>query len=1183
MRGLLALVTVLAISVVGALVLANNLAHPWVRERVVALVRDSAGYQIEYRDVQLRGLTLQLDGLVVHATEPLRRLATPLLRAERVTAHLSPSAPQLRLLRIEKPRLTVVIDEHGRTSFDTPPGGGPAKPPTPLSRQAASLLGGRLPVRAVQIDDLDVSLLRAADGRVIERDTLRGLRLDLEAEPVATGTRLSVKTRREPIELRRTPRGHARGTLALALQATAREATLSVRIQVAAQDLVPALAVRELARIEAHATFANGQSAIDVRRLELGDEAVNATAALTVPDQGAPHVRHARGDVDALHVLELAAPWLPGVRLRAGKLHYRVEDFTLDRPATQAKLAVDGELDGLELEGIALGLAKVQLQAKPSAQGLHAEGQASLDRVQAEGVRGEGITLQLAGTQDAKGAITGEATLRFAALEQAARAREGELVLRVRELVGSDLASARGDVKLDARIASVEAPDLTVSGLRMRAHSPLNQLFTADATLEADNVRTPQLELPLQAELSWAGNQPTQGRARLEVHAAGWNTKLDATRRGESVDYELDLSAPDLVLLEPWLATDAAKRMPLASMATSLHSKGQLARISGAPRIRQRTELRMHGAALDDFRTRDLELELEGHGDVLRHQLRADLRVKGLQYADQQRDHDRVQLTASFDRVKSRLELALHTDKRAALAAKLAITDGVLDFDVEGKAADLTPLAGLLAQSQALAGFDVSELDVDLKTQGKLTGVIRRADARGIEWMEDPLLTLGGQGTLSVESKHFRWAQGDMEVGVPVASWKATLRGDGARRTIESDMRAAQVEGALGSERVTMADIFDHTTVSLTGGIKDGVVEHAQQVTIRRLEQHMAGGYAVGDVEASLHARREADGLIKIGELRVDNRAGGTRLSLSGGVQLSRDEQRLSVRSLLEQDLSRLPALFEGRGKLTMDVTLSSSDFRLFHSASKLKLEGATVRVPRHDVALESIDGELPVVTDFLVGRDGVELLRGARINPYAAQRFADQHPALGYRSFMSIARVHTPYFSFAPFAANLEVARNIVSLSQVELGVRNGIITGSGMFEYDGLDSKVDANLRASGVESSHGEPFDGNAALSIGLRERSVEGRADILRIGRRHLTDLLDMQDPLHADPAFNAIRRALRFGYPDRVKLSFQHGFANAGVEFGGLARLVKLNDIRGIPLGPLMERIMSSIQPQQATP
>ncbi len=118
---------------------------------------------------------------------------------------------------------------------------------------------------------------------------------------------------------------------------------------------------------------------------------------------------------------------------------------------------------------------------------------------------------------------------------------------------------------------------------------------------------------------------------------------------------------------------------------------------------------------------------------------------------------------------------------------------------------------------------------------------------------------------------------------------------------------------------------------------------------------------------------------------------------------------------------------------------------------------------------------------DLTYGRKGVELLRGVEVNPYAALRFADQHPLLRHRSFISIDSIATPLVSIAPFAANLKVEQNIVSLSQLEMGVRGGSITGDGVLDWNGADSTFRVNVRASGVKSSQGEPFDGNAALLL------------------------------------------------------------------------------------------------------
>ena len=150
------------------------------------------------------------------------------------------------------------------------------------------------------------------------------------------------------------------------------------------------------------------------------------------------------------------------------------------------------------------------------------------------------------------------------------------------------------------------------------------------------------------------------------------------------------------------------------------------------------------------------------------------------------------------------------------------------------------------------------------------------------------------------------------------------------------------------------------------------------------------------------------------------------------------------------------------------------------------------------------------------------------------------------------------------------------MSLRQFELGVRGGRITGQCGIDWDGPRSTLELHVRASGVQSSHGEPFDGNIAIAFSAADRTVEGRAEILRIGERHLLDLLDLQDPLHVDPGMNRIRTALLFGYPDTLRLVFDHGFASAHLELGGLARLVSIGDLRGIPMGPVVDRALGPL-------
>ena len=216
----------------------------------------------------------------------------------------------------------------------------------------------------------------------------------------------------------------------------------------------------------------------------------------------------------------------------------------------------------------------------------------------------------------------------------------------------------------------------------------------------------------------------------------------------------------------------------------------------------------------------------------------------------------------------------------------------------------------------------------------------------------------------------------------------------------------------------------------------------------------------------------------------------------------------------------------------------------------------------------------MPVSADVAVRAGRTVLLRQSGVNPYPALRFADQHPLLTHASFISAARLATPAFTAAPLAGNVKVEQNLVSVSQLEMGVRGGNVTGSCVLDWNGPRTTLEARVRATGVLSSQGEPFDGNAAVVVSAADRSVEGRAEILRIGRRHLLDLLDLQDPHHANAATNRVRHALALGYPDRVRVTFDHGFASARVTFGGLAGLVRLEDLRGIPMGPLVDKALA---------
>ncbi len=339
------------------------------------------------------------------------------------------------------------------------------------------------------------------------------------------------------------------------------------------------------------------------------------------------------------------------------------------------------------------------------------------------------------------------------------------------------------------------------------------------------------------------------------------------------------------------------------------------------------------------------------------------------------------------------------------------------------------------------------------------------------------------------------------------------------------------------------------------------------------------------DLEWSFAALRKPSGVIHVPDLRLSSARTSTQLKLKGQLDLSDNRRRLAFQGELEQDLSRLAqaGVLESSGKVKVDFQVASPDLVVFRTLSSFLLQNVNVRLPESGIDIQALDGKVPLSENVELTQSGVRLLSDIDLNPYSMLRFADQHPLLSRSGFMSAGSITTPHISISPLAGNLSISQNVISMSQLEMGVRGGRITGQCLLDWQGSHSTLKAHVRATGVKSSRGEPFDGNAAVVISGKDRSITGRAEILRIGNRHLLDLLDLEDPHHADPATNRIRYALGLGYPKNVRVRFNHGFGRLSITMGGPASLLSLDEIRGIPMGPIVDRVISSMSLPEATP
>jgi hypothetical protein len=627
-------------------------------------------------------------------------------------------------------------------------------------------------------------------------------------------------------------------------------------------------------------------------------------------------------------------------------------------------------------------------------------------------------------------------------------------------------------------------------------------------------------------------------------------------------------------------------------MTLNVRSSGRIAHIDGAdPSLEQATEVDVEHVSFDKLAARSLSLVLRTKGDAFRHEANLDLQAKSLTVGEGAPSDDHVAMSASVDRSRRSLRIALDVSGRmvakVTASASFDLARRAIDYDVAGRVGGLEAMGPLLAHVHGLDGVDWSQLDVTLSSRGALLGTVTNVGRDGtFELAPHPSKTVGVDGRVDLHVSNLHWTHSDDGVIVPDLAWRGILRFEGEHRTLESHLDVAAFHLDLGPSDVDATNLRDDTSLVLGGDLVDPTTAITEHLALATVQQDVAPQYPFGDVAFALSAERDPSGLVRIDDLTFANGAAGTGLHVSGNLQLGGVRHTLSLTTTLDQDLGRLnraPERFSGRGSLKVEANVVSPDLAQLRVHAAVKAHDVYFTVPRAGVEVQKADGEVPVTVTLEVGKNGVALKHDEARSPYSMLRFTDQHPLLNRSGFLSVASIKSPYVTIAPLVGNLEIEQRVISLRQFELGVRHGTITGQCGLDWDGPKSTFELHVRATGVQSSHGEPFDGNIAVVVSAGDRTVEGRADILRIGERHLLDLLDLQDPTHADPAMNRIRTALLFGYPDRLRLIFDHGFVSARLELGGLARLVSISEIRGIPMGPLVDRMLASPSDTQGGP
>jgi hypothetical protein len=1181
---LLSLLALLAIAAGAATVALRSLDRPWMKRRLQSLLSAKAGVSADWSATRLRLLSgLHIEDLKVASPPGFRARAPSLLQVSSLdvswtTASLRGNGPPLTTLRADGLAITIVRDENGRSSLDAL--GAPAPqalapspaPAQPLSHLLRDLLSSSPVFTGADLEHVSLALITPKAGY-----RLGGISLQAAYARDAAGwsieAHLGHKSAPLEVEVTRSTGGTARAHLSAEARVTTGNATLQLDAEVLEQTLLPKVRLKNLLHLEADAAFdpKTRKVAIAVKNSTAADGAATIDASLELPDNGPSLVDHAEGELDAARVLQLVPADLVPVQVHGVQLGYRMEKLLLDRKPRLLPgggVVVVGQAKAVAAPSLAARGLNLTVDGKPDKEGgarLHIGVQLdSLDTgtLKAQAASFTILTRELHLDIAEPLATRGHLTVEGHAAGLAALQKKSRLALSETRFNLSARLLGRPPYNIEADIPIGEL--LFESKKRILAQGP------AHLTLHATEV-LPESPHP----------ERSRARVRLEATLGPVALTLDADKQPESVGYQLTAKAGSLAPLRPFVATfqPAWDRTSLV-----LSSAGKVEQLFAAqPRVTHKSELSGDNLSFGDSTIKLLKLSSSSNGTAGKHSGELAFSLQKATVAGGEIAQAAAKIVFDYDLAAPKLSLALTTDGGGG-QAQAAFDRGrrALRLDLDGKLSGLSALAPFLAPAGLV---DLQTFVVGLSAHVSVLGVVGDVDGSGTpRLVAEPLKTLTVEGPVELELGRLHWQKGDRELEVPQAKWALAFTSDGDRRSLHSSVALSKLDYAAGDVEIVVHDLDDELDTTIGGDLRLGVGSVDHRLSVRSIEQEIEAGYPLGGVTLDVHARRDADGVVHVSELRLANQAAGTAIALKGGFDAGAERRTMTLTGELRQDLAQLWSdahELSGRGQALLELRVESGNLRLYHAQGALRLSGVDLQAPHAGYSVTALEGEIPLSSDLLYDRKGgLRLLRATPLNAYSELRFSDQSPLLRRQSFITLQRLETPLGALGPLAGNLRVENNLFALNQFEAGVSGGRLTGQCIVDWQKSGSAVHLHLRASRVASSHGEPFDGNAAVELSLKDRSLEGRAEILRIGRRHLLDLLDLHDPHRGDPAANKVRRALALGYPDQVRLAFSHGFANAKVTFGGLARLIRIDELRGIPMGPIIDKVLAPLEARE---
>lgn len=792
---------------------------------------------------------------------------------------------------------------------------------------------------------------------------------------------------------------------------------------------------------------------------------------------------------------------------------------------------------------------------------------------------------------------------------------------------GAPLLAATGTVAASGTIATFRdatgkrAQDVRfTAGAQLAGAAPARARFALDAKTFVVPGLGQQLGPafrggPLHAEveatkLELDALDPGKSRGEATIAARYGRATLDAKVQGSraKLDWQLAAKVPSVAIAGAPARPPAPRQPPTQLSQLAVASKGSAA-LAGGLRFDHETTIDLGGVGTAAAAMRGVHLRAVTGGSTTQHQGTIDAAIDSITSAGKPLGGAKLQLTTKLDLTRPSVELRV-TGARPATDLRLSASVGprssghAVRWQARGTFGDLASLAAFLPP-----GPDWQRLALDLEGSGAVTGVITSVRGGVPVVARDPAASARGvqKLALTVRELHYRdLALTSADIATMTVATEVSL---GETRTATIDVEVPQLAAVssgvkLGAEALAMR--LEASFAHRRGAAHPLAGELGVKLTVRArsAKQTVVPWYALTAPELSLTINGDVTQKLALA-MQLANPGAGTKLELEG--DLERDlgdpaagvlgRSSLAVHGTLEQKLDSLnaaPETLKARGHLAMPFQIESGDLSLFRTTAKLTLRDVAIDLPGKKLRVAQVRGELPVTQEIVITASGPKLVGQGERGLFSQLRFPDYRPFAGSGDYLSIGELTYAGKSYGPVAGNARVDRDIVAIDQLELAALGGKITGQCLAELRGVDTQLAFRGKLTGIQpsvpallpSSQGEEtapstdkLDANAAITIIPYRYGLEGRMEIVRIGRAHLLALLDLWDPFRADVAANRVRLALKVGYPEQVRLHFSRGFASLAIDLGGLAGVVRIDEIRGIPIGPALAHWLAPILEQ----